>query len=91
MLDGTVQSVSAPLGNSAADGGSAGHCTVYWFDTHTLVHGITTIRSSRFIILCESSEEEISSMDKELERLGIQMPKFNKIGGLLAKEVRVLK
>jgi hypothetical protein len=33
------------------------------------------------------SEEEISAMDKEIQRLGIQMPKFNKIGGLLAKEV----
>ena len=32
-------------------------------------------------------EEEISAMDKELERVGVQMPKFNKIGGILAKEV----
>eukprot|EP00054_Salpingoeca_dolichothecata_P008119 m.46389 g.46389 ORF g.46389 m.46389 type:complete len:1559 (-) comp17519_c0_seq1:93-4769(-) len=37
--------------------------------------------------VAQFTEEEISAMDKELERLGVQMPKFNKIGGLLAKEV----
>ena len=33
------------------------------------------------------SEEEISAMRKELEKYGIQMPAFSKIGGILASEV----
>ena len=33
------------------------------------------------------SEEEISAMGKELEKYGIQMPAFSKIGGILASEV----
>lgn len=33
------------------------------------------------------SEEEISEMRKELEKYGIQMPAFGKIGGILASEV----
>ena len=35
------------------------------------------------------SEEEISNMRSELEKYGIQMPVFSKIGGLLANELSV--
>lgn len=35
------------------------------------------------------TEEEISNMRKELEKYGIQMPSFNKIGGILANELSV--
>ncbi|XP_075397308.1 ras GTPase-activating-like protein IQGAP2 [Tenrec ecaudatus] len=35
------------------------------------------------------TEEEISNMGKELEKYGIQMPSFSKIGGILAKELSV--
>ena len=34
-----------------------------------------------------SSEEQISAMRKELEKYGIQMPAFSKIGGILESEV----
>lgn len=34
-------------------------------------------------------EEEISNMRKELEKYGIQMPAFSKIGGILASELSV--
>lgn len=45
-------------------------------------------------ILCNSvvmyvSEEEISNMRLELEKYGIQMPAFSKIGGILANELSV--
>ena len=33
------------------------------------------------------SEEQISAMRKELEKYGIQMPAFSKIGGILESEV----
>ena len=36
------------------------------------------------------SEEEISAMRKELEKYGIQMPAFSKIGGILESEVQWL-
>ncbi|XP_013411467.1 ras GTPase-activating-like protein IQGAP1 [Lingula anatina] len=35
------------------------------------------------------TEEEISAMRKELEKYGIQMPAFSKIGGILANEMPV--
>ncbi|XP_067587141.1 ras GTPase-activating-like protein IQGAP2 isoform X2 [Pseudorca crassidens] len=35
------------------------------------------------------TEEEISNMRKELEKYGIQMPSFSKIGGILANELSV--
>ncbi|KAL2092383.1 hypothetical protein ACEWY4_012181 [Coilia grayii] len=35
------------------------------------------------------TEEEISNMTKELEKYGIQMPAFSKIGGILANELSV--
>lgn len=34
-------------------------------------------------------EEEINNMKMELDKLGIQMPAFNKIGGILANELSV--
>ncbi len=36
-----------------------------------------------------STEEEISNMRKELDKYGIQMPTFSKIGGILANELSV--
>lgn len=36
------------------------------------------------------TEEEISAMRKELDKYGIQMPAFSKIGGILANEVCLL-
>lgn len=41
------------------------------------------------IVCCSFSEEEISNMRKELEKYGIQMPSFSKIGGILANELSV--
>lgn len=38
---------------------------------------------------CPLAEEEISTMQKELEKYGINMPSFGKIGGILANEVQV--
>lgn len=35
------------------------------------------------------TEEEISAMQSELDKYGIQMPQFNKIGGILANELSV--
>lgn len=40
-------------------------------------------------ILTYVSEEEISNMRLELEKYGIQMPAFSKIGGILANELSV--
>ena len=34
-------------------------------------------------------DEEISAMRLELEKYGIQMPAFSKIGGILANEVKI--
>lgn len=34
-------------------------------------------------------EEEINNMKSELEKYGIQMPAFSKIGGILANELSV--
>ena len=42
---------------------------------------------SRIIINFAIVEEEISAMRKELEKYGIQMPAFSKIGGILESEV----
>ena len=44
----------------------------------------------RYAMCCCSflfSEEQISAMRKELEKYGIQMPAFSKIGGILESEV----
>lgn len=35
------------------------------------------------------SEEEINNMKLELDKYGIQIPAFNKIGGILANELSV--
>lgn len=35
------------------------------------------------------SEEEICAMKRELDKYGIQMPAFSKIGGILANEMPV--
>lgn len=35
------------------------------------------------------TEEEISNMRSELEKYGIQMPAFSKIGGILANELSI--
>ena len=40
-----------------------------------------------YFVVFVSSEEEISAMKQELEKYGIQMPAFSKIGGILANEV----
>jgi Ras GTPase-activating-like protein IQGAP2/3 len=37
--------------------------------------------------IAQFTEEEISAIDKELQKSGVQMPKFGKIGGILAKEM----
>lgn len=42
-----------------------------------------------FLLLCLSPEEEINNMKSELEKYGIQMPAFSKIGGILANELSV--
>lgn len=36
-----------------------------------------------------STEEEINNMKLELDKYGIQMPAFSKIGGILANELSV--
>ena len=36
---------------------------------------------------CDLLDEEISNMRRDLEKYGIQMPAFSKIGGILANEV----
>ena len=40
------------------------------------------------VCICVLVEEEISNMRRELDKYGIQMPAFSKIGGMLANEVR---
>eukprot|EP00049_Salpingoeca_infusionum_P017332 m.352578 g.352578 ORF g.352578 m.352578 type:complete len:1576 (+) comp16555_c0_seq1:753-5480(+) len=37
--------------------------------------------------VAEFTEEELSAMEAELQKAGVQMPKFGKIGGILAKEL----
>lgn len=41
------------------------------------------------VFVCVCSEEEINNMKMELDKYGIQMPAFNKIGGILANELSV--
>lgn len=42
-----------------------------------------------FSCVAVCSEEEINNMKLELDKYGIQMPAFNKIGGILANELSV--
>jgi hypothetical protein len=37
--------------------------------------------------VAEFTEEELSAMEQELQKAGVQMPSFGKIGGVLAKEL----
>lgn len=39
--------------------------------------------------LCSAPEEEIHNMKEELEKYGLQLPAFSKIGGILASELSV--
>lgn len=39
--------------------------------------------------LCSALEEEINNMKRELEKYGLQLPAFSKIGGILANELSV--
>lgn len=39
--------------------------------------------------LCSAPEEEITNMKRELEKYGLQLPAFSKIGGILANELSV--
>lgn len=41
------------------------------------------------VVSCLPAEEEINNMKIELEKYGIQMPAFSKIGGILANELSV--
>lgn len=42
-----------------------------------------------FDVSTSATEEEISNMRKELDKYGIHMPAFSKIGGILADELSV--
>lgn len=37
--------------------------------------------------VAEFTEEQLSAMEQELQKAGVQMPAFGKIGGMLAKEM----
>lgn len=41
------------------------------------------------MLMFYSAEEEINNMKLELDKYGIQMPAFSKIGGILANELSV--
>ena len=50
-----------------------------------------TLNASSSFVVCVvvvSLEEEISAMKLALEKYGIRLPSFGKIGGILANEVR---
>ena len=44
-----------------------------------------------FLFVYLFAEEQISAMQQELDKYGIQMPAFGKIGGILANEVMTRK
>ncbi len=54
-------------------------------DSGNNMHSFSFITLPLFIF----TEEEISAMKQELDKYGIHMPHFGKIGGILAKEVRM--
>lgn len=47
-----------------------------------------TLTHRSLVLYFTIPEEEISAMRLELDKYGIQMPAFSKIGGILANEVR---
>lgn len=55
----------------------------------SLVFFFTSVSWSIASALSSLSEEEINNMKSELEKYGIQMPAFSKIGGILANELSV--
>lgn len=61
------------------------YCRQYIFAFPTVCHAII---STDILYTC-LVEEEISNMRSELEKYGIQMPAFSKIGGILANELSV--
>ena len=63
-----------------------------FLNTNTLIPASISVAFIDFFFFfgcCSFSEEEISNMRKELEKYGIQMPSFSKIGGILANELSV--
>ena len=60
-----------------------------FLNTNALVPASISVAFTDFFGGGSFSEEEISNMRKELEKYGIQMPSFSKIGGILANELSV--
>lgn len=52
-----------------------------------IIHG--TVYNNPTCLFVFYPEEEISNMRSELDKYGIQMPAFSKIGGILANELSV--
>lgn len=52
-----------------------------------IIHG--TFYNNPTCLFFFHPEEEISNMRSELDKYGIQMPAFSKIGGILANELSV--
>ena len=60
--------------------------------THTPIHIVYDLHimvgtQAEIALIFTSTEEEISAMQQELDKYGINMPAFGKIGGILANEV----
>lgn len=55
----------------------------------TLTHDTASHTAVDPVIAACFPEEEISNMRSELDKYGIQMPTFSKIGGILANELSV--
>lgn len=56
----------------------------------SFLNGLTRVYSDVTVMShCLLTEEEINNMQRALDQYGIQMPAFNKIGGLLANELSV--
>lgn len=47
------------------------------------------VRGDRSVTACSVLDEEINHMKCELEKYGLQLPSFSKIGGILANELSV--
>lgn len=71
-------------------------CITSGMENYLVISGSFYLPVSFHIIKCimvyafflNDLEEEISAMRKELDKYGIQMPAFSKIGGILANEVK---